>query len=303
MKFSYFCKVHYEEVMKEKNSDLHIIIDAGATKTEFAVMQGKELVHQFFAAGINANYSTDEQIDKVFVHFMQSLPKEYSQPARITYYGAGCAGEQNAMRIAAVIAKYFTSASFKIYSDLMEACHALCGKQPGLVAILGTGSSSCLYDGEKIVKRAPSLGYLIGDEGSGTHLGKKLVSAYMMEKLPMYLLDEIEKTFDINPPKVIQRIYRKASPNKFFASFSPFVQKYIDDPVIKALCKDAFAEFFDSQIGYYDKSTYDTVSLMGSVAFHFKEVIAEVAEEKQVSLGTIIGSPMPKLIEYHTQYV
>lgn len=289
--------------MKEKNFDLHIIIDAGATKTEFAVMEGKELVHQFFAAGINANYSTDEQIDKVFVHFMQSLPKEYSQPARITYYGAGCAGEQNAMRIAAVIAKYFTSASFKIYSDLMEACHALCGKQPGLVAILGTGSSSCLYDGEKIVKRAPSLGYLIGDEGSGTHLGKKLVSAYMMEKLPMYLLDEIEKTFDINPPKVIQRIYRKASPNKFFASFSPFVQKYIDDPVIKALCKDAFAEFFDSQIGYYDKSTYDTVSLMGSVAFHFKEVIAEVAEEKQVSLGTIIGSPMPKLIEYHTQYV
>lgn len=289
--------------MKEKNSDLHIIIDAGATKTEFAVMEGKELVHQFFAAGINANYSTDEQIDKVFVHFMQSLPKEYSQPARITYYGAGCAGEQNAMRIAAVIAKYFTSASFKIYSDLMEACHALCGKQPGLVAILGTGSSSCLYDGEKIVKRAPSLGYLIGDEGSGTHLGKKLVSAYMMEKLPMYLLDEIEKTFDINPPKVIQRIYRKASPNKFFASFSPFVQKYIDDPVIRALCKDAFAEFFDSQIGYYDKSTYDTVSLMGSVAFHFKEVIAEVAEEKQVSLGTIIGSPMPKLIEYHTQYV
>ena len=266
-------------------------------------MEGKELVHQFFAAGINANYSTDEQIDKVFVHFMQSLPKEYSQPARITYYGAGCAGEQNAMRIAAVIAKYFTSASFKIYSDLMEACHALCGKQSGLVAILGTGSSSCLYDGEKIVKRAPSLGYLIGDEGSGTHLGKKLVSAYMMEKLPMYLLDEIEKTFDINPPKVIQRIYRKASPNKFFASFSPFVQKYIDDPVIKALCKDAFAEFFDSQIGYYDKSTYDTVSLMGSVAFHFKEVIAEVAEEKQVSLDTIIGSPMPKLIEYHTQYV
>lgn len=288
--------------MKEK-TNIHIIIDAGATKTEFAVMQSKELVHQFFATGINANYSSDEQIDKVFAHFVQSLPKEYSQLAQITYYGAGCAGEQNAMRIAAVIAKYFISASFKIYSDLMEACHALCGKQPGLVAILGTGSSSCLYDGEKIVKRAPSLGYLIGDEGSGTHLGKKLVSAYMMEKLPMYLLDEIEKTFDINPPKVIQRIYRKASPNKFFASFSPFVQKYVDDPVIKNLCKEAFAEFFDNQIGYYDKMTYQSVSLMGSVAFHFKDVIEEVASEKNINLGTIIGSPMPQLIEYHTQYV
>ena len=288
--------------MKEK-TDIHIIIDAGATKTEFVVMQGKELAHQFFATGINANYSTDEQIDKVFDHFVQSLPKEYLKPAQITYYGAGCAGEQNAMRIAAVIAKYFTSASFKIYSDLMEACHALCGKQPGLVAILGTGSSSCLYDGAQIVKRAPSLGYLIGDEGSGTHLGKKLVSAYMMEKLPMYLLDEIEKTFDINPPKVIQRIYRKASPNKFFASFSPFIQKYVDDPVIKNLCKEDFAEFFDNQIGYYDKMTYESVSLMGSVAFHFREVIEEVAAEKNIRLGTIIGSPMPQLIEYHTQYV
>ena len=288
--------------MKEK-TDIHIIIDAGATKTEFVVMQGKELAHQFFATGINANYSTDEQIDKVFDHFVQSLPKEYLKPAQITYYGAGCAGEQNAMRIAAVIAKYFTSASFKIYSDLMEACHALCGKQPGLVAILGTGSSSCLYDGAQIVKRAPSLGYLIGDEGSGTHLGKKLVSAYMMEKLPMYLLDEIEKTFDINPPKVIQRIYRKASPNKFFASFSPFIQKYVDDPVIKNLCKEAFAEFFDNQIGYYDKMTYESVSLMGSVAFYFREVIEEVAAENNISLGTIIGSPMPQLIEYHTQYL
>lgn len=289
--------------MKEKRTDIHFIIDAGATKTEFAVLRGEELVHQFFATGINANYSSDEQIDKVFSHFVNSLPAAYTQPDLVTYYGAGCAGEQNAMRIAVVIAKYFASASFKIYSDLMEACHALCGNQPGLVAILGTGSSSCLYDGQKIVKRAPSLGYLIGDEGSGTHLGKKLVSCYMMEKLPMYLLDEIEKTFDINPPKVIQRIYRKASPNKFFASFSPFIQKYADDPVIKQLCKEAFAEFFENQIGYYDKSMFESVSLMGSVSLHFRDIIAEVAEEKNIRLGTVIGSPMPNLIEYHTQYV
>lgn len=288
--------------MKEK-PDIQFVVDAGATKTEFAVLRGKDLKHQFFAAGINANYSSDGQIDEVFVHFVNSLPQEYVQPGKITYYGAGCASEQNAMRIAAVIAKYFPIASFKIYSDLMEACHALCGNQPGLVAILGTGSSSCLYDGGKIVKRAPSLGYLIGDEGSGTHLGKKLVSCYMMEKLPMYLLDEIEKTFDINPPKVIQRIYRKANPNKFFSSFSPFIQKYVNDPVIKQLCKESFAEFFDNQIGYYDKSSYELVGLMGSVSFHFKDIIAEVAEEKNIRLGTIIGSPMPKLIEYHTQYV
>jgi hypothetical protein len=99
--------------MKEKRTDIHFIIDAGATKTEFAVLRGEELVHQFFATGINANYSSDEQIDKVFSHFVNSLPAAYTQPDLVTYYGAGCAGEQNAMRIAVVIAKYFASASFK----------------------------------------------------------------------------------------------------------------------------------------------------------------------------------------------
>jgi len=284
-----------------KKNTIHIIADAGATKTEFAVLQDGASVHQFFAAGINANYSSDEQIDKVFVDFVDSLLQAYAKPDRITYYGAGCAGEQNAMRIAAVIARHFPSASFQIYSDLMEACHALCGSQSGLVAILGTGSSSCLYDGKNITKRAPSLGYLIGDEGSGTHLGKKLVSCYMMEQLPSYLVDEIETTFDINPAKVIERIYRKASPNKFFASFAPFVQKHVNDPVIRQLCKESFGEFFDKQIGYYEKGSYETVSLVGSVAFHFKDVIEEVAAERGVKLGTVIGSPMPKLIEFYTQ--
>lgn len=279
----------------------HIIIDAGATKTEFLVLDGKKSVHPFFAAGINANYATDEQIQKIFDHFADSLSKEYRKTEQITYYGAGCASEENAMRIAAIIAHTFPSAAFRIYSDLMEACHALCGNQPGLAAILGTGSSSCLYDGNKIIKRAPSLGYLIGDEGSGTHLGKKMVTAYMMEKIPVYLLEEIEKTFDLNPNKVIQRIYRHDNPNKFFASFAPFIQNHINEPAIKQLCKESFSEFFDTQIAYYDKNSYSQVNLMGSVAFHFKDIIMEVADEKNICIGTIIGSPMTQLIEFHTQ--
>lgn len=280
---------------------IHVIVDAGATKTAFAVLGGKDLVHEFVGTGINANYSTDEQINKVFDHFVDSLPKAYHKPEKITYYGAGCASEQNAMRIAAVIASRFPKATFSIYSDLMEACHALCGNNSGLVAILGTGSSSCLYDGNIIVKRAPSLGYLIGDEGSGTHLGKKLITSYMMGKLPMFLLDEIEKDFDLTPEKVIQRIYRKTSPNKFFASFSPFIEKYLKEPAVKKICKDSFGEFFDNQVGYYDKDSYNQLHLMGSISFHFKDVIAEVAEEKGIPLGTIIGSPMSLLKAYHTE--
>lgn len=280
---------------------IQVIVDAGATKTAFAVMSDRELVHEFVGTGINANYSTDEQIDKVFERFVSSLPAAYRKPEKMTYYGAGCANEQNAMRIAAVIVNRFPSVSFSIYSDLMEACHALCGHNPGLVAILGTGSSTCLYDGNVIVKRAPSLGYLIGDEGSGTHLGKKLITSYMMQKLPMFLLDEIDKEFDLNYDKVIQRIYRKASPNKFFASFSPFIEKYLYEPAVKNICKEAFGEFFDNQVSFYDKDSFQQLHLMGSISLHFKNIIAEVAAEKGIALGTIIGSPMPLLKEYHSQ--
>lgn len=278
-----------------------VIVDAGATKTDFVVLQNKEIVHRFADAGINANYATDEQIQEVFSRFVSTLPNPYRKVDRMAYYGAGCANEHSASRIASVIMAFFPQISFQVCSDLLEACHALCGQQPGLVAILGTGSSSCLYDGQKIIDHAPSLGYLIGDEGSGTYLGKKFVTAYMMKKLPEVVVTELEQHFDINPSKVIHRIYQESHPNKFFASFPPFIQEHLEIPEVKNLCKSAFAEFFDSQIGYYDKNAYSKVHLLGSVAFHFQNVIQEVALEKKINMGTIIASPMSKLINYYTQ--
>lgn len=281
--------------------NIFVIVDAGATKTDFVVLKDKEIVHRFAAAGINANYSTDEQIREVFAHFVQALPSEYQEIRRMVYYGAGCANEHNASRIANAITAFFPHISFKVCSDLLEACHALCGRNPGLVAILGTGSSSCLYDGQSIVDRAPSLGYMIGDEGSGTYLGKKFITAYLMKKLPSPLMTEMENHFDITPSKVIHRIYQEAHPNKFFAAFPPFIQDHLNVPEVKSICKSVFAEFFDSQIGYYDKKAYSQVNLLGSVAFHFQDVIQEVAAEKEINMGTIIASPMSKLINYYTQ--
>lgn len=283
------------------NPFVQLLIDAGATKTEFVILQDRDVVHQFRTAGINANYATNEQINVIFEEFIASYHFPEKDFDKICYYGAGCANEQNALRIGTFIARFFPNSSFRIYSDLMEACHALCGHNPGLVAILGTGSSSCLYDGDNIIQRAPSLGYLIGDEGSGTHLGKMLITQYMMQKLPQNICQDIERTFDLNPDKVIENIYRKDAPNKFFASFAPYIQENIEENTIKQLCKDSFSDFFDKQIGYYNKKTYDSVSFIGSIAFHFKEIITEVAKEKDISIGNIIASPMEKLIEYHTE--
>lgn len=283
------------------NSLAQLIIDAGATKTEFVILQNKSTVHQFRTAGINANYASDEQIDAIFEQFVASCPEPKLTLDKITYYGAGCANEQNAIRLGTFIARFFPDVSFHIYSDLMEACHALCGHKSGLVAILGTGSSSCLFNGTSIVKRAPSLGYLIGDEGSGTYLGKQLITQYMLRRLSPPIIDKIENTFDLNSEKVIENIYKKDAPNKFFASFAPFIQENIDDSSINSLCKNAFKAFFDNQIGFYNKNEYKSVNFIGSIAFYFKDIIAEVAEKEDIPLGKIIASPMSQLIEFHTE--
>lgn len=284
--------------MSEK---LHcVIVDAGATKTDFAVLEDRNLVHRFFSSGINANYSEDEFIDGVFAQFMSSLPEEMKSVDDFIYYGAGCSTDQNASRISRRIKKYFPGARSRVLSDLMEACHALCGRNKGLVGILGTGSSSCLYDGSKVIMQAPSLGYMLGDEGSGTHLGKKLIYHYLMERLPAYLRRKLETEFDINPAKVIQRIYREAAPNRFFASFAPFMQQHIEDAFIQQICKASFAEFFDCQIAYYDTNDYDKLHLTGSIAYHFRAQLAEVATAKGVSLGTVVAAPMNDLLKYYT---
>ena len=262
------------------------------------MLKGKELVHQFFATGINANYSSDEQIDKVFSHFVNSLPQSYAKPNRVTYYGAGCAGEQNAMRIAAVIAKYFTSASFKIYSDLMEACHALCGNKPGLVAILGTGSSSCLYDGNKIVKRAPSLGYLIGDEGSGAVLGKHLIHDLYTGVLSHHMRIIFEQEMHMNLSDIIDKVYRQPQANRFLASLSEFIHRHLDDDGIRDMVYGAFSDFANLHLSRYGRRELP-VSFVGSIAWHYQTQLSLVLQTLGFHVGTILKSPLEGLITYH----
>ncbi|MEG2071505.1 MAG: BadF/BadG/BcrA/BcrD ATPase family protein, partial [Bacteroidales bacterium] len=273
-------------------NDVQLIIDAGATKTEFVLLKNSETLHRFVSTGINANYATDEEMDTIFNRFITSLASiAHDNIAKVIYYGAGCANEQNALRIGTVMMHYFPDVAFKVYSDLMGACHALCGTDSGLVAILGTGSSSCLYDGKNIVKRAPSLGYLIGDEGSGTHLGKKLITAYLMERFPQELAREFEKEFSLDFQKVMRRIYRTSAPNRFFASFAPFIQAHISDLFIKQLCNQAFGEFFDTQIAYYDLEKEQKLNLIGTVAFQFKEPIEQMAVSRNIKIGKVISAP------------
>ena len=273
-----------------------LIIDAGATKTAFAVVEDGVLVFEYVGDGINPNYCTDEFISQVFEGFVRAHGASASVQ-QVRYYGAGCASLENAGRVGCVLQGFFPEAKINVYSDLMAVCHALSRDQRSIVGILGTGAATCLFDGVGMENRAPSLGYLLGDEGSGTNLGKRLLTAYLRGQLPRAVSEDLQRKHKLSFESAIHRVYREPAPNQFWASLAPFVHEHLDDAFVHRLAVEAFGDFFSCQKSYYDDDGTLAWNLSGSVAFHFEETVREAAELAHCRMGKIIKAPLPLLIQ------
>jgi N-acetylglucosamine kinase-like BadF-type ATPase len=217
----------------------------------------------------------------------------------VIFYGAGCLPEKRPI-IKDTISEIIAPQNTEVHSDLLGAAHALCGREAGIACILGTGSNSCFYDGKQIVSNVSSLGFILGDEGSGAYLGKVLVSDLLKNQLPEQMKDEFLKQYHLTVPEIIDRVYRKPFPNRFLAGFSPFLVKYIDDPQIYMLVENGFHSFFQRNVTQYDYDTYE-VHLIGSIAFFFQDIIKETAKKMCIRIGKILKEPMEGLINYHSE--
>lgn len=275
----------------------HLLVDAGATKTAFTLLSEGGVTLQHSGRGINPNYCTEAEIMQVFASFVALCPREPTISA-IDYYGAGCLAPRNAALMTELIARFFPQARIQVYSDLMAVCHALSRDTRSVVAILGTGSAACLYDGTAIVRCAPSLGYMLGDEGSGTYIGKQLLTAYLRESLPSGLAEELERTHGLSRDKVIHRLYQEPEPNRMMASMAPFVQEHLDHPFVRGLALDAFRAFFATQKTCFQEESLPW-QLSGSVAYHFRDLVREAAGMEGCCVGDIVAAPMDKLIDYY----
>lgn len=273
-----------------------LIIDAGATKTAFVLLRDGVVLAEHVGEGINPNYCTDEHISQVVEGFVCAHGARASV-RHVRYYGAGCASLENAGRVGCVLQGFFPDATINVYTDLMAVCHALSRDQRSIVGILGTGAATCLFDGQAIENRAPSLGYLLGDEGSGTNLGKRLLTAYLRRQLPRAVADDLQRAHKLSFETAIHRVYREPAPNKFWASLAPFVREHLDDGFVHQLAVEAFAEFFSRQKAYYENAETLEWNLSGSVAFHFEETVREAAAREHCRIGKIIQAPMPLLIQ------
>ena len=277
-----------------------LIADCGSTKIDWCLIENGKVAKQVFTSGINALLMSEEQIRRTIADELVPEIKGY-EIGSVYYYGAGCLFDDICANVRRAIAANIPSAkTIEVDTDLLAAARALCGKNPGIACIMGTGSNSCYYDGVRIVDNVSPLGYILGDEGSGAVLGKLLVGDVLKNQLPAALCEKFLKKYDLDRQKIIEGVYKKPAANRFLASLSPFLLENIEEPAVHRLVLNAFKAFFVRNIENYEGYKTMPVSFVGSVAYYYRDVLEEAASSLGIKIGTVIKSPMEGLIKYHS---
>lgn len=277
-----------------------LIADCGSTKIDWCLLKGDEKIAQIFTTGMNALLMTQEEMTECIKEELMPHINNYDVD-EIYYYGAGIISDEIKSHVVNALKTCITTASrIEVASDLLAAARALCGHTPGVACILGTGSNSCYYDGEKVVDNVSPLGYVLGDEGSGAVLGRRLVGDVLKRQLPEGLCEEFLKEYQLDRNAIIDKVYRKPAANRFLARFAPFLLKHIGDPAVHSLVLSSFVDFFVRNVESYKGYKELPCNFVGSIAHHFKTVLQEAATSRGITIGAIIQDPMEGLIKYHS---
>lgn len=278
---------------------MKLIADCGSTKIDWCLIENGKVVKQVFTMGMNAVMLTEEEMAQRIADELMPELGTSEGIEEIYFYGAGCISDEVCANVANAIRKSIPAKVIEVHTDLLAAARALCGRQPGIACIMGTGSNSCYYDGEKICDNVSPLGFILGDEGSGAVLGKILLGDVLKKQLPEELCDKFLKQFDLDRLTIIRRVYKEPQGNRFLASVTPFLIQNITEPSIHALVLNSFKSFFVRNIQQYAGYDKLKVNFIGSIAYYYKEVLEEAAAACGCTVGTIIKSPMQGLIEFH----
>lgn len=275
---------------------MRLIADSGSTKVDWRAIHSDGSVQEIATAGINPFFQTPEQIEyELRQHLLPGISAPVSE---IHFYGAGVASADQINILKECFNKIFPNVTTNAYSDLLAAARALFNREPGIAGILGTGANSCFYDGSQIVDNVPACGFILGDEGSGAVLGKKFISDFLKRQLPSDLHSMFNQKYNLTYQSVVERVYKQPFPNRYLATFSIFLNENRDHPYVKKLLRDSFGEYFTRNIMQYDYKNHK-VSIVGSIAYFYKDIITEVASDFGIQIGKIVKSPIDDLALYH----
>lgn len=274
-----------------------LIADSGATKCEWRLVdngKSKTIITQ----GISPYFLNSAQISALLGK--ELVPKlKNAEVKDIHFYGTGLSNKENAAIIKKVLKGHFPKAKIEVQTDLLAAARALCGKKKGIACILGTGSNSCYYDGKKIVKNSPGLGYILGDEGSGAYLGKKVVQYYLYNTFDEDLKARFEKRFQVSTIEILDHVYKQPLANRYLASFAIFLAENRGHYMIENIIEDGLNDFFFTHLYKYRESWTLPIHFIGSIAFGFRDVLKELCNTYELELGNVIKAPMQGLLAYH----
>lgn len=275
-----------------------LIADSGSTKTDWiltSLTEGKLL--EFRTSGINPFFMSERDIIKILQNTSEIQPY-LKKVNEIYFFGAGCSSPDRREHVSNALSQIFKNAFTNVEDDLAAAAYATCGQSEGLSCILGTGSNITYFDGHEVKPGKHGLGYILGDEGSGTYFGKKLITSYLYDTMPAHLLKAFKQQYHLNKAEVIKQVYEKPAPNFYLASFSNFMSQYTSDPFIIELLKVGFDEFVQTNIKSYPDCKRLTCHFIGSIAFHFQDVLREVCEANEIQTGKILKHPIEELNQF-----
>jgi N-acetylglucosamine kinase-like BadF-type ATPase len=280
---------------------MDIVADCGSTKCDWLIVKGgrdRDIVN---TQGFSPFFHTTAEIEEILrTQLLPKLPDD-AVVNRLWFYGTGIHDADRAAIVQAAFQAVFPKAAIEVEHDLLGAARAVCQRSAGIACILGTGSNSCYYDGRQIVDNVPSLGWLLGDEGSGTHLGKALLRAWFYRELPADLQNAFEADYPEGPTAIKNRVYEKGG-NAYIATFTKFLGGHLQHPFVRRLVADCLGEFLDRHARKYSGHQHVPVHFVGAVAHHFSEILLECLRERKMQPGVIMRNPIHALGEYHLPF-
>ena len=280
-----------------------LIADSGSTKCDWvAIKKSGEEVSRTLTMGFNPYFHSQATISTA-IKQNEQLHAMQDEVEAIYYYGAGCSSKDLNKIVEVALRVSFPNAEVNVDHDLLGAAYAAYDGEPNITCILGTGSNSCLFDGNELKESVPALGFILGDEGSGSYFGKKLIAAHLYGNLPKEVDDDFKRIYGLTMQEIVTNVYVKPHANVYLASFVRFISGYKTLPFFKEMLHNGMKEFLGTHVLTYPEAKELKINFVGSVAFHFNEAIQSAAKELGITMGEIIQRPVDELVNYHKKYI
>lgn len=275
-----------------------LIVDSGSTKSDWVVLKDRDNREIFKTMGFNPYFHSETIIANAIKQNSQLF--QFSESiTQVFYYGAGCSSEELNSIVHRAIKQTFPNAEVHVGHDLLACAYATYTGVPSISCILGTGSNSCHFDGEHLTEEVPALAYILGDEGSGSYFGKKLLAAYLYKKLPTVIAEDLKQTFELDKDIILKNVYMLPHANVYLASFMRFIAKHKEHPFIDSMIYEGLKDFIAIHVACYKDHKEVPVHFIGSIGYFFENQLRRAARDMEIELATVIRKPIDGLVDYH----